>query len=83
MGEAKGHQARGLRNALEEHGLPTDGPLLFRGNPIDPGFVRDVMRERPDGIAFIHDDMAIDFMGTYFRRYRRKIRYIGLDDIWS
>lgn len=71
----------GLRNALEEHGLPTDGPLLFRGNPIDPCFVRDVMRERPDGIAFIHDDMAIDFMGTYFRRYRRKIRYIGIDDI--
>ncbi len=71
----------GLRNALEERGLPTNGPLLFRGDPENPDFVRSVMRERPDGIAFIHDDMAIAFMETHSRLSKRKIRYIGLDDI--
>ena len=71
----------GFRNALEEHGLPTDNQLLFRGNPTDPDFIHDVMQVRPDGIAFIHDDMSIAFMATYSRLYRRRIRYIGLDDI--
>ena len=36
----------GMRNALEECGLPTDGPLLFRGDPTDESFVRTVMRRR-------------------------------------
>ena len=30
----------GMRNALEECGLPTNGPLLFRGDPTDESFVR-------------------------------------------
>ena len=71
----------GMRNALEERGLPTTDRLLFRGDPEDPAFVREVMRQRPDGIAFIHDDMTIAFMGTYSRLYQRRIKYIGLDDI--
>ena len=71
----------GMRNALEEGGLSTDGPLLFRGDPTDESFVRAVMRRRPDGLVFIHDDMAIAFMGVYSRLYRRPVKYIGLDDI--
>jgi len=71
----------GMRNALEECGLPTDGPLLFRGDPTDESFVRAVMRRRPDGLVFIHDDMAIAFMGVCSRLYRRTVKYIGLDDI--
>ena len=71
----------GMRNAIEEHGLPTDGKLLFRGNPESESFVRQVMRNRPDGLVFIHDDMTIAFMATYARLFRRPIRYIGLDDI--
>ena len=71
----------GLRNALEEQALPSDESLLFRGNPTDPAFVRSVMKARPDGIAFIHDDMAIAFMGMYRRLFKRKIKFVGLDDI--
>jgi len=71
----------GFRNAIEEQGLPTGPHLLFRGDPDDPAFVRRVMHDRPDGLAFIHDDMAIAFMGTYAKLFKRRIRYIGLDDI--
>ena len=71
----------GMRSALEECGLPTDGQLLFRGAPTDESFVRSVMRRRPDGLVFIHDDMAIAFMGVCSRLYRRPVKYIGLDDI--
>ena len=71
----------GFRNAIEERGLPTGPQLLFRGNPDDPTFVRSVMRERPDGLAFIHDDLTVAFMSAYKRLFKRKIRYIGLDDI--
>lgn len=71
----------GMRNALEEYGLPTGDPLLFRGDPTDESFVRAVMRRRPDGLVFIHDDMAIAFMGVCSRLYRRPVKYIGLDDI--
>ena len=71
----------GFRNAIEEHGLTTGPQLLFRGNPDDPTFVRSVMRERPDGLAFIHDDLTVAFMSAYKRLFKRKIRFIGLDDI--
>lgn len=71
----------GFRNAIEEHGMPTDGKLLFRGNPESESFVRDVMHSRPDGLVFIHDDMTIAFMATYARLFKRSIKYVGLDDI--
>ncbi len=71
----------GFRNALEECGLPAETEAFFRGDPADDGFVRAVMRARPDGIVFVHDDMAIAFMGAWARLSRRKVRYIGLDDI--
>jgi len=71
----------GMRNALEENGIPSDGKLLFRGVPSNAAFVREVIRARPDGIAFIHDDMTVAFMETYARLFKRKIRYIGLDDM--
>ena len=71
----------GMRNALEECGLPTADPLLFRGDPTDESFVRAVMRRRPDGLVFIHDDMAIAFMGLCSRLCKRAVKYIGLDDI--
>ncbi len=71
----------GMRNALEENGIPTDGKLLFRGAPSNAPFVREVIRARPDGIVFIHDDMAVAFMETYARLYTQKIKYIGLDDM--
>lgn len=71
----------GFRNALEEHGLPASSALLFRGNPADKAFVRSVARARPDGIVFVHDDMAIDFMPVWETLSKRKPRYIGLDDI--
>ncbi|MCR5752217.1 MAG: GntR family transcriptional regulator [Kiritimatiellae bacterium] len=69
----------GFRNALEECGLRTGE--MHKGDPSDPAFARKVERERPDGIAFVHDDMAIAFMATRSRLYKRKVRYIGLDDI--
>ena len=71
----------GFRNALEENGLPADAGLLFRGDPADESFVRSVIRARPDGIVFVHDDMAIDFMPVWEALSRRRVRYIGLDDI--
>ena len=70
----------GFRRALEENGLPSDGGP-FRGSPADESFVRSVVRARPDGIVFVHDDMAIDFMPVWERLSRRKVRTIGLDDI--
>ena len=69
----------GFRNAIEECGLRMGE--MHRGDPSDPAFVRQVERERPDGIAFVHDDMAIAFMATRSRLYKRKVRHIGLDDI--
>ena len=71
----------GFRNALEENGVATDGGILFRGDPADAAFVRSVIRAKPDGIVFVHDDMAIDFMPVWEKLSRRKVRYIGLDDI--
>ena len=71
----------GFRNALEERGLPAGQDVLFRGDPADAGFVRSVARARPDGIAFVHDDMAIGFMPAWERVSRRKVRYVGIDDI--
>ncbi len=71
----------GFRNALEEAGLPADAGLLFRGTPTDEAFVRSVMRARPDGIVFVHDDLAIEFMPAWERLFRRRVRYIGIDDI--
>ena len=71
----------GFRNAIEETHPPHGEQLLFRGDPTDESFVRTVMRRQPDGIAFVHDDMAIAFMGTWSRLSRRRIRYVGLDDI--
>ena len=71
----------GFRRALEVNSLPATGESLFRGDPTDALFVRSVMRARPDGIVFVHDDMAIDFMPVWERLSRRKVRYIGLDDI--
>ena len=71
----------GFRNALEENHIATDGGILFRGDPADPAFVRSVIRAKPDGIVFVHDDMAIDFMPVWEKLSRRKVRYIGLDDI--
>ena len=71
----------GFRRALEENKLPANADNLFRGDPADESFVRSVLRTRPDGIVFIHDDMAIDFMPVWERLSRRKVRYIGLDDI--
>ena len=70
----------GFRRALEENGLPSGG-VPFRGSPADESFVRSVVRARPDGIVFVHDDMAIDFMPVWERLSRRKVRTIGLDDI--
>ena len=71
----------GFRNALEENGLSADAGLLFRGNPADEAFVRSVAKARPDGIVFVHDDMAINFMPVWEKLSRRKVRTIGLDDI--
>ncbi|MBR0057226.1 MAG: GntR family transcriptional regulator, partial [Kiritimatiellae bacterium] len=71
----------GFRNALEERGLPAETGAFFCGDPSDDAFVRAVMRARPDGVVFVHDDMAIAFMCAWARLSRRKVRYIGLDDI--
>ncbi len=71
----------GFRNAVEESGVATGDLTLFRGDPNDDAFVKSIIRERPDGIAFIHDDMAIAFMDRWSRLSRRKPKYIGFDDI--
>ena len=71
----------GFRNALEENGLSAVSGILFRGDPTDDSFVRSLARARPDGIVFVHDDMAIAFTGAWSRLSRRKVRTIGLDDI--
>ncbi len=71
----------GFRNALEESGLPADSGVLFRGDPTDDSFIPTVARARPDGIVFVHDDMAIAFTGAWPRLSRRKVLTIGLDDI--
>ena len=59
--------------------VPRDSPP--DSDPADAGFVRSVARARPDGIAFVHDDMAIGFMPAWERVSRRKVRYVGIDDI--
>ena len=71
----------GFRDAIEEHNLSTASQLLFRGDPANPAFVRHVMRGRPDGLVFIHDDMSVAFMSTYKRLFKRRVKFIGLDDI--
>ena len=71
----------GFRGAIEDFGLPSGPGVLFRGNPASEAFVRSVARARPDGIAFVHDDMAIEFMPVWERVSRRKVRYVGMDDI--
>jgi len=71
----------GFRSAIEDFGLANGPDIIFRGKPTDETFVRSVARARPDGIAFVHDDMAIDFMQSWERVSRRNVRYIGIDDI--
>ena len=71
----------GMRNALEEQGLPTDGEIFFRGSPADTAFLRRVLRARPDGLVFIHDDLAVAFMERFARLSKRRVRYVGVDDM--
>lgn len=69
----------GFRNALEECGLGSCE--ILRGDPRDDAFVRRVLRERPDGIAFVHDEMAIEFSRRYLASRKRPIaKFIGMDD---
>ena len=76
-----GARFTGMRNALEEQGLPTDGEIFFKGDPADPAFIRRVQRARPDGLVFIHDDLAVAFMERFARLSKRRVRYVGVDDM--
>ena len=73
----------GMRCAVAEAGLSTPPPPYFAGNANAPRFVRSVMKAKPDGVVFISDDFARDFIRTLQDISEKQIafRYIGVDGL--
>ena len=74
----------GYRESLIEHGMKLSDKLIFRGDPADVAFVKEILTEKPEAILCANDSTAAQLMqslGTLDVKVPDEVRIIGVDDV--
>jgi DNA-binding LacI/PurR family transcriptional regulator len=74
----------GYREALLDRQIPVEPSWVQRGDPSDPGFIDQLLTERPEALICANDYTTALIIGALLRRGIRvpeEIRVAGVDDL--